>query len=226
MADRYSLEWFDDYCDELLDKMGSDLFPLPIKYNRFKTHTLEFINEAGMYMETTQKTSDDIKELIIKGKFPLVKDTVENVWETAEPTNYYRLISIVPLFKDAYGEDAKVCKKPNIVKEGQRLAIERDPFKNATDEYPNVYRLSKLFQIDVGNASAINYDQCLFTYIKKPKFALMNDLDDRIVDLHDSAIEQIILKTADSLRFSTGDPTSANNYQFNQTYGNGKTNNI
>lgn len=224
--DRYSLEWFDEYCDELLDKMGSDLFTLPIKYNRFKTLTLEFINDTAKYMEATQKVSDDIKDLIVKNKFPLVKDTLENVWETAEPTNYYRLISIVPLTEDQYGTEMKVCKKPAILKEGQRLAVERDPFKCATDEYPNIYRLSKLFQIDVGQKSNINYTKCLFTYIKKPVFALMSNLEDRIVNLHDSAIEQIVLKTADSLRFSTGDLSSVSNYQFNQTYGNGKTDSI
>lgn len=224
--DRYSLEWFDEYCDELLDKMGSDLFPLPIKYNRFKTHTLEFINDAAMYMEATQKISDDIKDIIMKRKFPLIKDAVENVWETAEPSDYYRLISIVPLTLDSQGTEMKVCKKPVTMKEGQRLAVERDPFRSATDEYPNIYRLSKLFQIDVGDKSTIQYHNCLVTYLKKPTFALLNDLDKRIVNLHDSAIEEIVLKTADSLRFSTGDATAPINYQFNSTYGNGKTNSI
>ena len=224
--DRYTLEWFDEYCDELLDKMGSDLFPLPIKYNRFKTLTLEFINYSAKYMEATQKVSDDIKDLIVKGKFPLVQNTIEDVWETAEPSNYYRLISIVPLFEDKHGTEMKVCKKPAIMKEGQRLAVGRDPFKCATDEYPNIYRLSNLFQIDVGPKSTIGYSTAICTYIKKPTFALLSNLEDRIVNLHDSAIEQIVLKTADSLRFSTGDQNSISNYQFNQTYGNGKTDNL
>lgn len=224
-TERYSLDWFDKYCDELLDKMGSDLFPLPIKYNRFKSITLDFINTSAKYMEATQKLSDEIKELIVKTKCPLEKDTLENVWEAAEPTNYYRLISIVPLY-DSHGKEMKVCKKPNIAKEGERLALERDPFKCATDEYPNIYRLSKLFQIDVGPESTINYTNCLITYIKKPTFALLSAYDSRIVNLNDSAIEEIILKTADSLRFSTGDAAAPINHQFNQTYGNGKANSI
>lgn len=223
--ERYTLEWFDQYCDELLDKMGSDLFPLPIKYNRFKALTLEFIDSTAKYMEATQKLSDDIKELIGKVKSPIIKEDIENVWEAAEPTNYYRLISIVPLY-DSNGTDMKICKKPSILKEGQRLSVERDPFKCATDEYPNIYRVSNLFQIDVGDKSKVPYHKALITYIKKPVFALLNSPESRIVNIHDSAIENIILKTADSLRFSTGDSTAVSNYQFNDTYGNGKTNRI
>lgn len=220
--DRYSLEWFDEYADELLDKMGSDLFPLPIKFNRFKTFALEFINDAAMYMEATQKISDDIKDLIVKQKFPVTKDTLENCWETAEPTDYYRLISLVPILET----EMIVCKKPSILKEGQRLSVNRDPFKSATDEYPNIYRLSKLFQIDVGPESNLVYSKCLFTYIKKPIFGLLSSQTDRIVNLHDSAIEEIILKTVDSLRFSSADASAVPNAQFNQTYGNGKTNSL
>lgn len=224
--DRYSLEWFDDYADELLDKMGSDLFPLSIKLNRFKTMTLAFINDALKYMETTQKLSDDIKSLIVPGvKIPLQKDLINNIWEAAEPSDYYRLISAVPLTSEN-GTDMKLCKEVKILKEGQRLAYSRDPFREATDEYPNIFRVSNLFQIDVGLKSTVVYDNALVSYVKKPVFGILGDLTQRIVNLHDSAIEEIVLKTTDSLRFSTGDATSVSNFNFNQTYGNGKTNNL
>lgn len=52
-----------DSWDELLDKMGSDYFPLPIKLSRFESITLNFIRESSTFLEATQRLSDDIVEL-------------------------------------------------------------------------------------------------------------------------------------------------------------------
>jgi hypothetical protein len=218
--DRYTLDWCDRYLDELLDKMGSDLFPLPIKLNRFITITLDFIRETTKSLEVTQEVSDDIKPLLIRSNYTIIQDPInQNLWTCPEPADYIRLVSLVPLFLDSVDNHLKQkAKKVKILKEGQREAYKRDPFNNATNEYPQVFRYANLFKIDVGDAT-INYSKALLSYIKKPNFADENDLTVRIVNLPDITIEQLLLKTADALRFSTGDSDAVANYQFGQSFG-------
>lgn len=218
--DRYSLDWCDRYLDELLDKMGSDLFPLPIKLNRFQTICLDFVREHTEYLEVTQEISDDLKPLLVRSKYDLVQDTNQrNLWTLPEPADYLRLVSLVPLYLDVVdGYEKQKAKKVSILKEGQREEYKRDPYRTPTDEYPHVFRYSNLFKIDVGSPSTA-YTKALLTYVKKPLFAKEDELEKRIVNLPDISIEQILLKTADSLRVTTGDTNSGNTYQFNQTFG-------
>lgn len=217
---RYTLDWCDRYLDELLDKMGSDLFPLPIKMNRFITIALDFVRETTEYIESSQEISDDIKTLIVRSKYSVIQDTSEsNLWNLPEPTDYMRLISLVPLFLDPVdGFEKQKSKKVSIVKEGQRESYKRDPFRTPTHEYPQVFRHGNLFKIDVGDSS-VNYIKAILSYVKKPSFAEIDELDKRIVNLPDISIEKILLKTADALRFTSGDATAATNYQFTQTFG-------
>lgn len=218
--DRYTLDWCDRYLDELLDKMGSDLFPLPIKLNRFITVALDFIRESTEYIESSQEISDDIKTLIIRAKYTVIQDGAEsNLWNLPEPTDYLRLISLVPLFIDPIdGFEKQKSKKVSILKEGQRESYKRDPFRKATNEYPQVFRYANLFKIDVGDNST-TYTKALLSYVKKPTFAEIDELENRIVNLPDISIEKILLKTADALRFTSGDATAPTGYQFNQTFG-------
>ena len=58
----YTVSYCDRFMDELLDKMGSDYFPLPIKLSRFESITLNFIRESSTFLEATQELSDDIVE--------------------------------------------------------------------------------------------------------------------------------------------------------------------
>jgi hypothetical protein len=217
---RYDLDWSDRYLDELLDKMGSDLFPLPIKLNRFIMVTLDFIRESTKNLEITQEVSDDIKPLLIRSNYTILQDPInQNLWTCPEPADYIRLVSLVPLFLDPVDNHLKQkAKKVKILKEGQREAYKRDPFNNATNEYPQVFRYANLFKIDVGD-DTVNYSKALLSYIKKPNFADVNDLTIRIVNLPDITIEQLLLKTADALRFSTGDSDAVANYQFGQSFG-------
>lgn len=217
---RYSLEWMDRHIDSLIDKLGSDYFPLPIKYERFQTCTYDFIRENTEYIETTQEISDDIKMLLVERKDPITKEPdglKKNVWILPEPADYCRLVSVVPLIT-VDGADMMKAKKVNIVREGQMLSYERDPFRAASAEYPNVYRLSNFFKIDVGNDQS-TYHKAIFAYVKNPTFAKITESEKRIVNLSNIAIEKICLKTADSLRVTTGDATAATNFQFNSGFG-------
>lgn len=219
---RYSLEWFDKHIDSMIDKLGSDYFPLAIKLERFETMAYDFIRETTDYFEATQELSDDLKPLLVKSEFSIVKDSkslVNNVWDVPEPADYLRLVSIIPVIKDSVtGNNMTKAKKVSILKAGQEMSYERDPFRNATAEYPNVYRIGNFFKIDVGTDMS-NYTGAYITYIKKPVIAKVSELQKRVINLNDIAIEKICLKTADSLRITTGDVNAAPNYQFNSSFG-------
>lgn len=218
---RYTLEWCDQYLDEILDKIGSDYFPLPIKLERFITATYDFLKDRCKNIEITQEVSDDIKSLIKPKKVSVLKSTIsihsKNIWNVAEPIDYYRLIGLVPLYLHN-GEEIAKSKKISIAKTGQIEAFHRDPFREPTAEYPIVTRTSNLFSIYVGNDST-NYTSAIITYVKKPEFASLEQETKRIVDLPDSAIEQILLKTSNYLRFGVDDENATNNFQFNSQFG-------
>lgn len=224
----YTLDYVDKYLDEKLDKMGSDYFPLPIKFNFFKTATLDLIRESTKFIEVTQEISDDIKDLIVIDSFvDLVPKMIERVDSTlvpsyeyhcAYPDNYLRLISIKPLYEDGNVYKTKF-NVVNIIKEGQDIIYNRDPFKKPTMEYPNVFRKEDFIQIDFGDKNTLIYPKAYLSFVKKPTFADINNMNDRIVDLTDISIEKIIDRTANSLRFKTADSAASSNYQFDNTFG-------
>lgn len=213
----YTIEECDKYLDELTDKLGSDYFPLPVKFGRFITATYDFIREHSKYLETTQEISDDIKPLLIKRKHVMVASTSPGIYEIAEPADYLRLISVEP-YARINNVDVKKFKKVYIIKEGQKVAYERDPFREPTPFYPTILRNSNIFEVNVGNDTD-TYLNALVTFLKKPTFGNINVDTDRIVNLPDIAIEQIMMKTAEALRFTSGDETASSIYQFDQTFG-------
>lgn len=219
---RYSLEWADRHIDSLIDKMGSDYFPIAVKHERFQTMTYDFIRENTEYLEVNQEISDDIRPILVQLKSDVVRDDTgiaKNVWNVPEPADYCRLVGLLPIIIDPItGNEMIKAKEVKIIKEGQRVSYARDPFRTATAEYPNVYRIANMFKIDVGSDS-IQYDKALISYIKNPTFAPLTRIQDRIVNLSNIAIEKICLNTADSLRVTTGDSTAPSNYQFNSGFG-------
>lgn len=218
MALAYTIEECDKYLDELTDKMGSDFFPLPIKFGRFITYTLDFIRENSGFAEANQEISDNIKTLLVRRENALIPVVGSpGSFLMAEPIDYHRLISLYPYARIA-GINTKLAKKVAIIKEGQKLAYERDPFRKPSPFYPTVTRLENFFQIDT-NDLANTYILGEIAYIKKPTFGSIDVLTDRIVNLPDTSIEMILLKTADSLRFTTADESAKDIYIFNQTFG-------
>lgn len=219
---RYTLAWCDQYLDELLDKVGSDYFPLPIKLDRFITATYDFLRDRTKSLEITQEVSDDLKPLLKTRKLSILKSEMsiysKNTWNCPEPIDYYRLIGLVPVYVDVDLKEKIKSKKTQIIQAGQRESYARDPYREPTAEYPNIIREANLFSIDVGEDST-TYTSAIITYVKKPLFAKEDEETKRIVDLNDSAIDQILLKTSDYLRFGVSDENAANNYQFNSQFG-------
>ena len=217
---RYSLEWCDQYLDGLMDKMGSDYFSLATKLDRFITITYDFIHKQTKDLEINQEASDQIKNILVRRKLTITKDTMfpsKNIWNAPEPADYFRLVGLLPVIHQGENDMIK-AKKPATLQEGQGISYDRDPFRNATAEYPNIYRLENFFKIDVGSDNTI-YNSCIISYVKEPLFADENHLTNRIVNLSNVAIEKILLKTADSLRVTTGDVTAASTYQMTQSFG-------
>jgi hypothetical protein len=214
----YTIDYFEKHIDSLTDKLGSDLFPLVMKMERFQMCTFDFLRETTKWLEATQEISDDIKPLIKHAVLPTISEGA-GVFIAAEPNDYYRLISIVPLVNVGSGNRIQKAKKVYIVKEGQRQAYERDPHRKPSGLYPHVYRYAKVFEIKVESNNVDVIDQAKIVYVKTPTFGNIFNPSDIIVDLPISAVEQICLKTADSLRFTAGDEAAGPNYQFNNTYG-------
>lgn len=214
----YTIDTCDRYMDELLDKMGGDYFPLAIKFGRFATATLEFIRDNAKRLEIDQEASDNIKPLIIRAEYAITPIIGQiGLYQMAEPVNYLRTISIYP-FATVNSVKTKLARKVHIVKEGQRLAYERDPFRKPTPFEPAIYRLDNFFQIDT-NDTINTYFTAEFAYIKKPTFGNINILTDLIVNLPDTSIEIIMQTTCEALRFSSADETANNIYNFDQTFG-------
>lgn len=239
----YTLGYCDKLMDQMLDKMGSDYFPLPIKLLQFRKATYDLIRETTVFLETTQEISDDIKPLVNEKYSTLVQMTQPNLWHCDEPDDYHRLISAEPFYPDPAYKNSKIpeekkplfkkYKKINIIKVGQKIAHDRDPYKKPTPEYPTVRRMGEKFRFDFGYDDGTEYSLAFLTYIREPNFgfeefksgktaqlpAQQFVLTNIIVDLPPVTIQKIIGRTVNALRASSGDPSFPQNYQFEQTFG-------
>lgn len=229
-----TIEEFDIYMDEELDKLGSDYFPLPIKFNKFKGLTLGFLRGGTEFLEASQEFSEDLQNLFIRVPVALVQSDKNPAIFTAKvPNNMFRLGSLKPFFKksgstfqtseqnyvqDFEEEENTEIKKLSIIRDGQENAYSRDPYKKATPQYPQVTRYRGYYRFNFGKEPSQIYNYTIITYIKEPKFGDINNLDDNLVDLPQILIERIINKTADALKFRTSEQSAVANYQFNQRY--------
>ena len=215
----YTIKYCDDHLDSLTDKLGSDYFPLPVKMGRFVTMTYDFIRENAEWFEANQEVSDDIKPLVIRQEMDCVAviNSNNSLFEVVEPSNYFRLLSLVPLIVNG-ATRIKRAKTIKIIREGQRDAYIRDPFRTPIPEEPHITRRANFFEINVGTNNE-NYTKATLAYIKKPTFGDINNDNAIIVNLPDIAIEKIMLKTAASLRFTTADESANDIYLFDRTFG-------
>lgn len=215
----YTIDYCDKQLDSLTDKLGSDYFPLPVKMGRFVTMTYDFIRENAEWFEANQEVSDDIKPLVVRMEMDSVAVANSNLslFEVVEPSNYFRLLSLIPLIANGNNR-IQVAKTVKIIREGQRDAYQRDPFRKPIPEEPHITRRSNFFEINVGTNNQ-NFNKALLAYIKKPTFGNVGSLNDNIVNLPDLAIEKIMLKTAASLRFTTADESANDIYVFDRTFG-------
>lgn len=205
----YTVSYCDQFMDELLDKMGSDYFPLPIKLRRFESVTLQFLRESTNFLEGTQELSDDISSLLVSEKKSLgggknFQYMGKKFYRIEYPEDYLRLLSVVPYFEEKgspiFGSDFEI----KIYKIGNFIINERNPFRNATKERMNIYRMddSVLIDTDYSDFPALGYAD--FTYVRKPVFGRLPN--EPMVDINnDIVVDKLMHKTCVSLRATSSD---------------------
>ena len=228
----YTIDEIDKKLDQELDKLGSDYFPLPVKFVQFKKAVYDFIRETTGFSEATQEISDDIHTLVRTAAVAMDPIVVANsvAFRMDYPPQYHRLIDVFPRYlieentsrasidqRENFGNE--VLKKVSIIKHGQFAINQRNPNKQASDEYPIVLRKSDNIQIHFSADSTIDYTGALITYYKEPAFGDIHNPSDIAVDLPPLSVEKILDRTASALRFIAGDPDAMSNYQFDQTFG-------
>lgn len=198
---------FDRVMDELLDKMGSDYFPLPIKLSRFKIVVRQHIRETTSFFEATQELSDDLITITTSeiknlgsGKTHLYMG--KKFYGIEYPEDYSRFLNVVPMNQngeDFIPADAEIKYyriahfKPN----------ERNPYRTATGERINIYKMDNSVLIDTDKT----FSHAQFSYVKDPVFGELPD--DPVLNFIDLVTERLMQKTAVHLRTTTSDQDSA-----------------
>lgn len=204
----YSVADFDRKMDELLDKMGSDYFPLPIKLSRFQTVVLQHIRETTSFFEATQELSDDL--VAISTSIPISLGQGKNFvymakkfYQAKYPEDYMRFLNINPYSEKngvpQYGNSYEI----KYYRIGHFAANERNPFRTATGETINVYRMDNSVLIDTDKT----FTHVSFTYIKEP--VIGQNPDDEILNFTDLIVDRLMQKTAVHLRATTSDQDAA-----------------
>ena len=201
----YTVSYCDRFMDELLDKMGSDYFPLPIKLSRFESIVLTHIRETTSFFEATQELSDDLVAISVSKDFPLLSKNhvymAKNFYKIVFSEKYMRLLNVNP-YNNLAGEKGKVfeIKYYRIAHFNQN---ERNPFRTAKGDRINVYRLDNAVLID----SDKTFTHCYMTYIEKP--VIGKNETDIILNFSDLVVDKLMHKTMVSLRSTTSDQDSA-----------------
>lgn len=206
----YTVSYCDQFMDELLDKMGSDYFPLPIKLSRFRSIVLQFIRETTNFLEGTQEISDDIVSLVKPQKITLsnrVNYMGKEVFRIEYPEDYLRLLNIV--FTDYkrvndgmvhYLSEQIVDSEIKLYKIGNFAPNERNPFRKPQGEMVNIYRIDNGLIVDTKQ----NLKGAKITYVKMPIFGV--NKDDAIVNIHNNiVVDKLMHKTCVSLRATSSD---------------------
>ena len=198
----YTVKYCDEFMDELLDKMGSDYFPLPIKLNRFRSVVLDFIRETTNFFEGTQELSDDILPIVVSKKH-LVSGRTNymgaKVYKIDLPENYIRLLGITPVSAD----NEKFFKKSEIkiYRVAHFTTNHRNPFRKAKGGRINVYRMENALIVEVDES--VNMKYFSLEYVRMPIFGKNND--EQMIDLPDQTINKLLQKTCVSLRVTSSD---------------------
>ncbi len=208
----YTVTYCDQFMDELLDKMGSDYFPLPIKLRRFESITLQFIRESTNFLETTQELSDDIVAWITSQKKTLsggknFRYMGKKFYRIEFPQDYLRFLNLVPMHDDSpiIGRNSNEDFPDLEIKTyriGHFLMNERNPFRKAIGSRVNIYRMDDSILIDMEPNPYFNYVD--FTYVRKPVFG--KNPGEMILDCtNDILVDKLMHKTCVSLRSTSSD---------------------
>ena len=227
----YTIEYIDTAMDERLDKIGSDYFPLPVKFRAFEQATWDFIRETTGFAEATQEISDDLHTLVRERNLTLNQFPYPEAHKffCQHPTDYHRLITARPLYEiPALGTggpeqravyDNTIMKKLQIKKWGQNQIVDRNPHTEATEEYPVLYRRASQFLLEFQKGLTRDYDVLEIIYYKEPTFGDIELAESFAVDLPELSVQKIMDRACSALRFRTGDDHAPTNYQFDQTFG-------
>lgn len=197
--------------NQLSDKMGSDYFVLPVLLSFFETATYDFVGERLKHIELTQEITDDIKPLIIPKNLPIDEDPNEaGRYIASLPTDYHRLIA-----QDVFYANNVRCRRSDLIRHAEYSTYKGNPNKQPTKLYPLIMQFADVFQIDAGGEVPTIMK---IVYCKKPSFATTNDLNTRIVNLPDDAIEKILKVTVTNLFNKTADERTQSSYQLQETY--------
>lgn len=195
----YTLDEVYEYILDRADKKGSDMFQLPYVLNVFQTETYDFIDSKLPTLESNQRDTQDLQQIMLTKKINVVQD-IENPYKTnaALPEELYHLSRVNPIFK---GE--VTSRRPKLIRHGNYDGMKVDPHNSPTPEYPLITQYNNYISIDSGfNEKPIS---TLITYLLKPIFAKENELQERVVNLPDGVIEAIIQKCVKELVSSKGD---------------------
>ncbi len=212
----YTLANTYEYVLELLDKKGSDFIQMPDMMRVFKTATLDFIGERIPVIEKTQQVTSDLLPLMDTKKFNVLDDPDDSYVKLASiPSYVHHLVIARPLYKGNV-----TARRPRLIRHGNLDALMADPNNRPTIEYPLILQYMDYVKIHSG------FDEkplsVFFTYIKKPTFAELNLPDDQIVNMPDSAIEDIINKVVVSLSVTRADERAQANMIKEQSFRNDK----
>jgi hypothetical protein len=208
----YKLSEVHQKLKELADKMGSDYFSLPVFLGFFETATYDFVGEKLNIVEKTQTITDDIRTLIGPPvDLPITPDgNITGKHIAGIPSEYLRVVAYDVLYAD--GER---CRRADLIKQAQYALAKMNPSREPTKTYPLILQEASYFQIDSGETTPLILR---LTYAKTPTFATTDNLNVRVVNLPNDAIEKILKITVTNLFNKTGDQRAQSSYQLQESY--------
>jgi hypothetical protein len=208
----YKLSEVHQKLKELSDKMGSDYFVLPVFLSFFETATYDFVGEKLSIIEKTQTITDDVRQLIVSAEdLPITEDeNIDGKYIAGIPSNYLRVVAY-----DVEYENGDRCRRADLIRQAQYALAKNNPSREPTKDYPLILQEASSFQIDSGVTVPVKFR---LTYAKNPTFATTNNLNSRIVNLSNEAIEKILKITVTNLFNKTGDQRAQSSYQLQESY--------
>lgn len=191
---------------EKADKIGSDYFPLDVVRNRFISETYKYLNEVVKAIEITQQISDKIKPLVVPKTMNVISDPALSGVIAPLPNDYFHLLRINPIFREGV-----TSRKSTVIRHGSSNVTNLDPYNKPTMEYPVITQYANVVNVNTGGQESPI--KVLFIYIKKPIFAELNAAQERIVNLPDDVILDIVDLTVIELFQTSIDIRSSNQQQ-------------
>ena len=207
----YTLEEIRDKAEVFSDKMGSDYFTLPVFLSAFETSALGFIGLRLKQVEKTQEITDDIRNLVVPKKIPVIVDTNNlSRYIAPVPVDYIRLLSY-----DVIYQDGSICRQANLLRQSEKKHALNNPSEKPNKKYPIITQENELWEVDSGSTVPAFLK---IYYGKKPSIASTNELTKRIINLPDDVIEKILLNTLKLLYGFTADERTALYDKFEKEY--------